>query len=226
MFKTETHLHTAEVSKCARVCAADLIAMYHEAGYSTVFVSDHFQTNTLDSKGDIPWEEKIDSFLEGYRVAKDAGDKLGVTVLPCAEFRLADSSNHFLVYGISREFLVANPEMHKLSAEEFAAIAHEWGLYIVHAHPFRDSARHPKPELVDAIEVYNSNPRHENNTDLAEELARSLDLPVTAGSDTHRTEDVACSGVATEYRIETAEDYIRAVRDRQISIIKRDGEEI
>lgn len=219
-FKTETHLHTSEVSKCGQISAAELVRMYRDAGYSTVFVSDHFQTNTLDTQGDIPWVEKIDNFLSGYLAAKAAGDELGINVILCAEFRLADTPNHFLGYGITRDFLLAYPEMHKLSAVEFSRIAHEAGVFIVHAHPFRDSQRAPMPDLADAIEVYNSNPRHENNTPMAEALAESTALPITAGSDTHRLEDVALSGVITDFEIKCTADYVRALRTGALTIIR------
>ena len=54
MFKTETHLHTSEVSRCGQVSAAEMIELYKEAGYSTVFVSDHFKPHTFKQFGDIP----------------------------------------------------------------------------------------------------------------------------------------------------------------------------
>ena len=66
MFKTETHIHTSEVSACSRKRAKEMIRLYKEAGYSTVFISDHFQTNSLDVLGDIPWSEKMAIFLSGY----------------------------------------------------------------------------------------------------------------------------------------------------------------
>ena len=121
---------------------------------------------------------------------------------------------------ITKEFLDAHKDIHKLSAKEFSIIAHKAGLFIVCAHPFRDMNRSPAPELADAIEVYNSNPRHENNTHLAEELVRSTGLPFTAGSDTHRAEDVALSGIITQTEIKTVDDYIRIVKAREVEIIK------
>ena len=75
MFKTETHLHTAEVSRCSRLHALDIIKLYKAEGYSTVFVSDHFQPNTMDVLGDIPWEHKVSIFLSGYYRAKNAEGK-------------------------------------------------------------------------------------------------------------------------------------------------------
>ena len=209
MFKTETHVHTSEVSRCSRLAAAEMVRLYHEAGYHTVFVADHFQDNTLMALGDIPWEEKVDAFFKGYELAKEAGEKYGVTVLPSAEVGLRTISNHYLVYGIDRDFFKKREDILSLSPEEFSAYAKEKGVVIVQAHPFRDGANSPTPTLVDAIEVYNLNCYHENYTEKAYSLAVEYGLPMTAGSDSHCIKDVAASGVMTETPIELVEDYVR-----------------
>ena len=224
MFKTETHLHTREVSSCSLKRARDMIRQYKEAGYSTVFVSDHFQGNSLDVLGDIPWSEKITIFLSGYYKAKYEGDQLGITVLPAAEFCFADSKNHYLAYGITKEFLCAHPELHKMNGAEFLSMARAEGIFIVHAHPFRDGSTSATPELVDAIEIYNSNPRHEDHSELSEALAEKYDLPVSAGSDAHRDEDIAGTGIETEEEIRTADDFIRLVKEKKVKIIRRAAE--
>lgn len=201
-----------------------MIRQYKEAGYSTVFVSDHFQGNSLDVLGDIPWSEKITIFLSGYYKAKYEGDQLGITVLPAAEFCFADSKNHYLAYGITKEFLCAHPELHKMNGAEFLSMARAEGIFIVHAHPFRDGSTSATPELVDAIEIYNSNPRHEDHSELSEALAEKYDLPVSAGSDAHRDEDIAGTGIETEEEIRTADDFIRLVKEKKVKIIRRAAE--
>ena len=35
MFKTETHLHTSEISPCGKISAKEMVKRYHEAGYKT-----------------------------------------------------------------------------------------------------------------------------------------------------------------------------------------------
>ena len=223
MFKTETHLHTAEVSLCSRLRAKEVMRRYKEAGYSTVFVSDHFQANTVDTYGCIPWNDKMTIFLSGYYIAKCEGEKIGITVLPAAEICFVGIPNHYLVYGITKKFLDSYPELHTYGIEKFSQIAHENGLFIVQAHPNRDGKSFPTPEYVDAIEVYNSNPRHEDNSDKSEELVRKLGLRVSAGSDAHREEDVALSGIETEFKIETSEQFIELVKNGSIKVIRGRG---
>lgn len=220
MFKTETHLHTAEVSPCAHKRAKEIVRAYKEAGYSTVFVTDHFQTNTVDSYGDIPWADKMAIFLAGYYIAKCEGDKIGVNVLPGAEICFAGVSNHYLAYGISKEFLDKYPELHTYGIEKFSEIARENGVFVVQAHPYRDGKCFPTPEYIDAVEVYNSNPRHEDNSERTEVLVREYSLPAIGGSDAHRDADVAGSGIETEVEIESAEEFINLVKLGKVKVIR------
>ena len=222
MFKTETHIHTMEVSSCSHMRAVDMVRKYASKGYSTLCITDHFQSNTLDGVGDIPWADKMTLFLSGYYKAKREGEKLGVNVIMGAEFCFAGASNHYVVYGISKEFLDAHPNLHKMTIAEFSKIAKENGLFVVQAHPYRDGKNYPTTEYVDAIELYNSNPRHENNTELAEALIKETDIPVSAGSDAHREVDVALSGLITEEEIKTAADLIDCIKNRKVILIGKE----
>ena len=221
MFKTETHLHTLEISLCAHIRASQLIRKYKEAGYSTVFITDHFQTNTLDTYGDISWETKTTLFFASYYLAKSVGDKLGVNVLMGAEVCFPGEANHYLLYGITKEFLDKYPDIHKYGIEKFSKIAKENGIYVVQAHPYRDGECFPTPEYVDAVEVYNSNPRHKDFSEKSQELAEKYNFPITAGSDTHRLEDVALSGIETDVEIKTVEQFINLVKERKVRIINQ-----
>ena len=219
MFKTETHLHTAEVSLCGKKRAAEMVHAYLAAGYSTIFISDHFQKNTLDDLGDISWEEKVSIFLHGYYHAKKAGDAAGLTVLPALEVCFTDAPNHYLVYGITREILCAYPELHTYGIERFYEIAKKHGLFVIQAHPHRDGHCYPTPQYADGFEVRNSNPRHEDFSEKSEAVAGEYGLAMTGGSDAHRDEDVAGSGIETEERIETAEQFIRLVKEGKAKVI-------
>ena len=42
MYKTEVHMHTYPVSSCSKLTPAEQVRLFKEAGYDTVFVSDHF----------------------------------------------------------------------------------------------------------------------------------------------------------------------------------------
>ena len=220
MFKTETHLHTAEVSLCGKKRALGMVKAYLEAGYSTIFISDHFQKNTLDDLGDAPWEDKISIFFHGYYRAKKAGDELGLTVLPAMEICFTDAPNHYLVYGITREILCAYPELHTYGIERFSEIAKKHGLFVVQAHPHRDGQCYPTPQYADGFEVYNSNPRHEDFSEKSEAVAKEYGLAMIGGSDAHRDEDIAGAGIETEEKIESAEQFVRLVKEGKARVIR------
>jgi histidinol phosphatase-like PHP family hydrolase len=74
--------------------------------------------------------------------------------------------------------------------------------------------------MVDGMEVYNSNPRHEDFSERSEAVARENGLSMIGGSDAHRDEDVAGSGILTEEKIETAEQLIRLVKEHRCEIIR------
>lgn len=223
MFKTEPHLHVQEVSQCSHIRADQMIKLYKEAGYDTVFITDHFSPNFLNSLGDIPWKDKITIFLSGYFKAKEAGRKYGVTVLPAAEVSILNSPNDYLVYGITREFLEVHPDLCLNGVDNFYKIAKQNGIFIVQAHPYRDNVCYPTPEYVDAFEIYNSNPRHDDQNDKAKECALNNNLYTSAGSDGHRLDDVALSGVLSENKISTVEDYIELIKSGKAEIIKGDS---
>lgn len=219
MYKTETHLHVSEVSPCSRISAAEMAKAYDEAGYKTLIISDHFQKGYIDRLGDIPWDDKVDHFLSGYEALKAAAEERSMNVILSAEIRFNNSRNHYLLYGVDGAFLKKRPDILDMTIEEFYPYAKEHGITVVQAHPFRDEKCIPMPDYVDGFEVYNSNPRHQNFTEKTLEMATQYKKPMTAGSDTHRVEDIALSGVWTEKEIRTANDYVEALLKGDLKMI-------
>ncbi len=220
MFKTEPHAHVLEVSSCSKISARDMVELYKNAGYDTLFISDHLKGRVFEKYGEISWEEKVDKFFLGYDLAKKRGDELGLTVLPSAELQLNENGNHYLLYGNIKDFVKNNKNIFSLPIKDFYALAKKNNVTIFQAHPHRDGKSQPTPnDYIDGVEVYNSNQRHLDYSEKNKEFAKKHSLPITAGSDTHRLEDVAKSGVLTEKKIESAKDYIDAVLSGKITII-------
>ena len=213
MFKTETHLHTAEGSGCARLTAEEMVKAYYDAGFKTIFVSNHFGTQFFKPWGELSWDETVERFMLGYRKAKEVGDKMGMNVLFSAEIEFDEPAGlHYLVYGIDETFLKAHPYLMKMSVEEFYKIAKAQGILFIQAHPYRDRNLLVTPQFVDGFEVCNPNPRHISNDDHAEQTAAVYGLYRTAGSDAHRYEDVAQTAMISETEIKTVDDYITLVK--------------
>ena len=77
MYKIETHLHTKPVSACARFEPEEMIGFYKDAGYSTVFISDHFSPSHFDKLGDeLTWAQKVDLLYESFIRAKKKAKNL------------------------------------------------------------------------------------------------------------------------------------------------------
>lgn len=213
MFKTETHMHTSEGSVCGKMTAEEMVYAYREAGYKTLFISNHFGTQFFDRWGELSWDETIERFMLGYRNAKAIGDRLGINVILSAEIEFDRPCGlHYLVYGVDEDFFKEYPDLHKMPLEDFSEICKQRGILFIQAHPYRDMNRRVTPQLVDGFEVCNPNLRHASNDDLAEQTAKEYSLYRTAGSDAHRPEDVGMTAMMSEKEIKTAEDYIELVK--------------
>lgn len=226
MYKTEAHVHTMEVSKCGKTPAREIVRLYSELGFDTIFITDHINSATFDRWGDIPWEEKIDIFLSGYETARDEGNKIGLRVLYGAEicFKKPEGCcNDYLVYGIDRDFLLGMENLNHGSLEDFYPYAKDHGVTIIQAHPYRGHACYPTPDFVDGFEVYNAHPRHENFNDEALALVSGRDCLATVGSDVHMACDVGRAYILTEEPIKTAEDYINALKSRKARFVTPEG---
>lgn len=216
MFKTETHLHTPPVSRCAKLSAKEMLTAYKAAGYETVFVTNHF--------AEYHWPEGllypayIDYFFSGYDEAKAVGDEIGLTVLFAAELSLR--GNHYLLYNTDKAFFLAIPDIFKMQIKDFYSYAKAHGVTVIQAHPYRDGNCFPTPEAADAIEVINANPRHENFDEKCLALAKEHGLPMTAGSDAHQTPDIALAAVVSDTPIHSVDEYLSLLFGGKLRLMK------
>ena len=217
MFKTEAHVHTSDVSKCGQIPAREVVRMYKDAGFDTLFITEHINSASINSWGELgSWEEKVERYMRGYEEARDEGDKLGICVLFGAEIcfkQPVGNGNDYLVYGIDRDFLLGYPDLNHYSVADFYKYAKEHGATVIQAHPFRGHKCYPTPEFIDGAEVYNAHPRHVNYNDEALAMARENGLIMTVGSDTHMPGDEARAYILTDEPIRSAEDYIRVLKE-------------
>ena len=206
-FKIDTHVHTSEVSHCGKVRACELVKLYAEKKYNALVITDHYHSDYFDSLGNIEWKEKIDCYLTGYRKAKRKGEKLGMQIILGIELRFTESPNDYLVYGMDEDFLYENPELHKMTFEEFYRFRAGKGIAIYQAHPFRKNMTVQESNMLDGIEVLNGNPRHDSNNPLALEHARFNKLRMLGGSDFHQVQDLAGGGIIIEKLPASSKDF-------------------
>jgi len=215
-YKYDTHVHTSEVSYCGKVPAEEAVRLYKDAGYDGIVITDHFFDLYFEALGDISWNEKIDCYLEGYRTACEAGKAIGLKVLLGMEIRFPENINDYLVFGIDEEFLRKNRELYRLGLRKFRALTKDKGIMIFQAHPFRSGMVLAPPELLDGIEVYNGNPRHDSRNDMAYGYEQKNGLLMSSGSDFHHTVDLARGGIITSERINDSRDLVDVIRNDKI----------
>jgi histidinol phosphatase-like PHP family hydrolase len=219
-YQAEMHCHTREVSLCSRIPAEYLIRGYAELGYRYVFITDHYHPVPLEAPWtkNKTWDELVDHFLSGYRIAQKAAEGTGVKVLLGMEAGLNTNPENglatdFLVYGFDEAFLRRHPRLYNLSYSEFYDFMHSEGFIVFQAHPYRYGGEPVRPVCYDGIEIVNTHPRHFSRNQLAVRYAIDNGLYMIGGSDAHSEEDVGRGGVMLPDGIETPMDLVDFYRE-------------
>ena len=222
----ETHLHTAGVSKCAVSLGSEYIAGYKKKGYTGLIVTDHFYNANCAVSRKLPWEKWVEYFFAGYENAKEKGDLLGLDVFFGWE-ETFDGCDDYLIYGLDKEWLLNHPECKKWSRGEQYRAVRDAGGCVVQAHPFRQRAYIPRVVLstgcVDAVEAANGGHEDFSFDALANQYAKKIGKPVTAGTDIHDASDVLYGetlGIYSENRLNNINDYVNLILNNKIAGLK------
>lgn len=227
MYKYETHLHTAPVSKCAKASARETLEFYKEQGYDGVFITNHFLDGNINIDRSESYENKINFYFSDYEDGVEIGREIGLKVFMGIETSYGGTD--FLIYGLGKEWFLANPQVMDMPMKKKLELMAENGAFVVQAHPFRerDYIDHIRlfPRSVHAVEVINT-----SNTDFSNEMSKlyadMYQLPQVAGTDNHtagRTKHFA--GVETEEPINCEADYARMVKDGTAKIFTWERED-
>lgn len=222
-YKYDTHVHTSETSSCGKVPAAEMIRLYSKAGYSGVVITDHFIRQIFDMQLFKSWNRKIDSFLKGYNAAAEAGTKYGLDVILGIELTFEENRNDYLIFGIDEQFLKENKEPYKLGLEGFRKLTEGKGILIFQAHPFRPFMIPASPALIDGVEIYNGNVRHNPKNEAACAYALENRLLMSSGSDAHRIGDQARGGIILTHRISNSKELVQAFNEGLASTLIQGG---
>ena len=222
----ELHAHTSECDLAAHASGAELVRIYHAAGYSGMVITDHYFATfykwfaaELEGKTHRAVMERR---LKGYYEARNEGEKLGFTVLPGAEGRFDKSPygiNDFLVYGCDEEFFLTAPRLNELtSLDELKALLPE-GACVVLAHPFRVKMTVMDPAPLFGIEAHNGLTEPYRNG-MAEAYAAHFGKPVTSGSDCHHRDHACKGGIDTPRVIRTPKDLSDVLRSGDYTLYR------
>ncbi len=202
MYRYETHCHTSPSSTCAKSSVRDMLTMYKNLGYKGVFITNHFYTETAAPSGaleDTGYKSRVEFQFSDYEEGVKIGLELGLDIFYGMEFTYKGTD--FLVYGLDKEWFLANEQIEEMSTTERLAFMKEAGALIIQAHPFREARYidHIRlfPRSVHGVEVCNAC-RTDFENKMAKHYADSYALIHFAGSDAHNTDRKKFAGMLTE----------------------------
>lgn len=216
MYLTELHAHTKESSPCSHISASQLVRTYKELGYTTIAITDHYTDKLLTCENP---EIVVDQFLEGYNIALATGKKIGVNVLLGMEIRFTTEKEDYLVYGITREFLLDNYDICKKNIVELKKQLEESSIsyFISQAHPGRSICRYPT--CLNGIEVFNAMNQDEKMNTIADNYRSEYNLIPTSGTDCHSNKVIAKGGISTEKPIVNIDSLINSLISNKFKLI-------
>lgn len=237
-YKYETHLHTLEGSACGKSSGCDYIKPFVDAGYSGIFVTDHFFGGNTTAPRDTDWETQIKIYCSGYESALAAAKKYNEEnhlVGTSEEFKVffgieqTFNGDDYLIYGLDKEWLLKHPEILNMGHEDFFNAVNSVDGLMIQAHPFRlrDYIRaiHLYPRHVHGVEIYNAGNKPSEN-ELAVLYAKQYDFPTTSGSDIHTVTFIPdapnknpIGGMEFTQPLESVFDYADRVKNKNYKLL-------
>lgn len=223
-YKYETHMHTREASACASSTGAEMARAHKQAGYTGIFVTDHFFNGNSAIPRELPWQERVERFCLGYEHAREEGERIGLQVF--FGFEYAYHGAEFLVYNLDKQWLLAHENIDLCSPRQALLQMHQSGAFVIQAHPFRerDYIDHIQlfPRDIDGVEAVNAahlgeEGRRMNQRALA--YARMFDLPATGGSDSHSVGCLFGGGVEVPEKLKTPLDYLANLQAGRVRLL-------
>ena len=220
MYKYETHLHTAPVSRCGRCSVEENVAFYASLGYDGIFITNHFLNANISIDKTRPYEEKIEFFFSDYENALPLGEKYGIKIFCGVE--ASYKGTHFLVYGLEKQWYLDHPEIMDMEMTAQLTLMAESGALIIHAHPFQEASYidHIRlfPRHVHGVEVINA-PKPDEQDAMALMYCEHYGLLKFAGSDNHRGPlQTDLAGIRCCLPIDSVEDFIQKVKSGQTEV--------
>ncbi len=222
-YRYETHCHTSWCSGCGQDSPQDMAAAYYHMGYAGIVITDHFLRGNSCVDRNLPWADQMGRYFQACQAAAQWAKGKDFDVLFGIE-HCYGNGKEVLTYGITLEFLVANPDIHLLPIHQYADLVHQAGGFLSLAHPYRQRSYitpglPPQPQHMDALEVFNYY-NYPEATQKAAARARETGLPGTSGGDEHscKGEAIGKAGVAFRERARTGQELVQALRSRDYGI--------
>ena len=118
-YRYETHCHTSWCSGCGQDSPQDMAAAYYHMGYAGIVITDHFLRGNSCVDRNLPWADQMGRYFQACQAAAQWAKGKDFDVLFGIE-HCYGNGKEVLTYGITLEFLVANPDIHLLPIHQYA----------------------------------------------------------------------------------------------------------
>ena len=219
MYKYETHLHTAPVSKCATASVREHLEFYKNLGYDGIFITNHFVGGSIRIDRNAPYEEQIEFYFSDYEEGLKLSEEIGIKVFCGVE--LSYKGADFLIYGLSKKWYLENPQIMEMEIREKLKFFADNGALVIQAHPFREASyiSHIRlfPRNIHGTEIVNTTKTDFEN-EMAKIYAEKYNLIEFAGTDNHHVNEDKhkLGGMESERPIKDEQDFINAVRNGEM----------
>lgn len=218
MYKTETHIHTRESSACSFAYAKDLVYNLKKINYSTAIITDHYSKYYFDLLKLKKLKEQIEYLDKGFQAASYYGSKTGLNILRGVELFLEPTQGDYLLFGITKEFLLSYPELYNYSLKDLYDLCQQYDFLLYQAHPFRNQETLvANSEEVDGMEVYNGNHNAHFN-ELAMLYAEKNNISFISGGDRHWISEDSHSGIVSKKLIKTNDELVEVLKSGEYNL--------
>lgn len=223
MWKYDMHVHTREVSPCGRMSVEEVVNAYMESGYDGIWITNHFHREFLELTEGMDWNKKIDFYLKPIRDAvknlKDAGKDFHIGL--GMELRFLTDPNDYLIYGLSEKLLYNEADRWLYMDLQSFYEKYKDRLLIIQAHPNRADSSYPADiDYLHGMEAVNTSPRHDSGNEKTQKILIMHPWMIpTAGSDSHRPEDIGRTGIMAGESIDTEEQLVAVLKSREYALI-------
>ena len=167
----------------------------------------------------------ISAYKADYELTRNYGEKNGIQVFFGIEEGFAPGKE-MLIYGISPDTFIKNPDFIMFGAKEKADFVRANGGITVCAHPFRDRAYIPNPDaepdpyLFDGVEGYNLC-NQESENEKAFEYAKKNNLFTISGGDVHSDKSFGFAGLEFSQKLNDDRDFIQKLKSGNYKLITK-----
>ena len=222
MFKYDLHVHSIGASACGHDTVCEMTKRYKEIGFTGFALTNHFLHGYTGVDRSLSWQDYVKEYSKYYYDALETAEKLDFDLIFGLEEKY-DAGKEILVYGITPETLLANPQLEAMDINIWSNTVRQNGGFIAYAHPFRNRNYIPDPyampdiSLVDGLEAYNyCNDPCDN--ELAVKTFKNSGKIIIAGGDLHSVNFNDTFGIITQNRIKNTTDLAQTLKNNQFEI--------